>query len=96
MIFSDLEWNDVGHWAALADFLPRDSAGNIQCGSALLESIESQNNIVATELPVVMIGIEDCVVVQTKDALLVCARNQVQNVKLGVEALKQKGRTDLV
>jgi mannose-1-phosphate guanylyltransferase len=96
VIFSDLGWNDVGHWAALADFMPSDDQGNIQCGDALVEHIQSHHNIVATELPVVLIGIDQCVVVQTEDALLICARDQVQNVKLGVHALKNKGRTDLI
>ena len=96
VIFSDLGWNDVGHWDALADFMPSDQQGNIQCGNALLENIESSHNIVATELPVVLIGMDHCVVVQTDDALLICSRDHVQHVKKGVERLKKRGREDLI
>ena len=95
VIFSDFGWNDVGHWAALSDFMQGDKDDNIQCGKGFIESIQSSNNIVATQLPVVLIGMENCVVVQTDDALLVCARDQVQDVKKAVERLNQKGRTEL-
>ncbi|NLZ87832.1 MAG: mannose-1-phosphate guanylyltransferase, partial [Gammaproteobacteria bacterium] len=42
------------------------------------------------------IGLEDTVVVQTKDAILVCAKDKVQDVKQMVELLKEKGRVDLL
>lgn len=41
-----------------------------------------------------LVGVDDLVVVQTKDATLVARRDQVQEVKKIVERLKQQGRTE--
>ncbi|MCB5314403.1 mannose-1-phosphate guanylyltransferase/mannose-6-phosphate isomerase [Yersinia intermedia] len=83
----DAQWSDVGCWSALWEINDKDSHGNVVRGDVLTEDtnnsyIYSQNRLVAT------VGINDLVIVETKDALLVADKNKVQNVKEIVGQLK--------
>jgi len=72
-------WNDIGSWDALAKMLPSDACGNVSGGDTLLE--DSSNNIVwASQKKVVLLGVEDLVVVEGRDAILVCPRKRSQDV----------------
>jgi mannose-1-phosphate guanylyltransferase len=76
---ADFGWNDIGSWDALDKILPQDEAGNVVKGDVLLE--DSANNVVwAADKKVVLIGVEDLVVVEGKDAILVCPRKKSQLV----------------
>ncbi len=93
----DFGWNDVGSWAALGSIRTPDGAGNVVSGAAILA--DSAGNIVVSEegAPLVgVVGIEDLVVVATKDAVLVVKKKDAQDVKKIVEALKAQGRNDLL
>ena len=74
-------WDDVGSWTALPGHLPTDKHGNTFRGPVL--SMESRNSLALAEgrRPVALLGTENLVVVDTKDALLVCAKDKVQEVK---------------
>jgi len=87
----DAGWSDVGSWASLHDACAPDSAGNVTIGDVLLEDatncyLYSESRLVAA------VGLADCVVVETKDAVLVAPRGRVQEVKKLVERLKADGR----
>jgi mannose-1-phosphate guanylyltransferase/mannose-6-phosphate isomerase len=89
----DAGWSDVGSWDSLHDAHDTDAAGNVAVGDVLLEDtrncyVFSESRLVAT------LGLEDCVVVETKDAVLVAPRNRVQEVKRLVERLKLEGRSE--
>jgi mannose-1-phosphate guanylyltransferase len=60
--------------------------------------LDSRNVLVhAAEGPfVALLGVEDLVVVATKDAVLVCPRSRAQDVRRMVEELARKGRRDLI
>ncbi len=92
----DCEWNDVGSWAALYDVRPRDAADNVVIGDAVI--VESRNTLVhAEDAPLVaLVGIEDAVVISTPGAVLVCARDKVQEVRKVVDELELRGRKDLL
>jgi mannose-1-phosphate guanylyltransferase len=97
VVLGDFGWNDVGSWAALGAIRSADPAGNVVSGDAVVT--DSAGNIVVSEpgAPLVaLVGIEDMVVVATKDAVLVVKRKDAQDVKKVVEALKARGRTDLL
>lgn len=82
---SEFDWDDVGSWTALPNHLPPDDAGNTIRGPVLLH--ESTHNIVyAQKRLIALCGVKDLVVVETEDALLVCHRDEAQNLK----ALHQK------
>ena len=94
---SDFGWNDVGHWAALADFGEADAEGNVRAGADTPDRpvlfVDAHGNIVQRESDrlVALVGVRDLVVVDTPDALLVCHRDQAQEVRKVVarlEALK--------
>ena len=93
----DFGWNDVGSWAALGAIRPTDPAGNVVSGEAVVA--DSAGNIVICEpgAPLIgVVGVEDLVIVATKDAILVVKKKDAQDVKKIVEALKARGRTDLL
>lgn len=89
----DAGWSDVGAWSAVWEVSERDTAGNVIRGDALI--CNSTNNLIYSEKRLVsLIGVNDLVVVDTKDATLVAKRDQVQNVKTIVEQLKQQNRPE--
>jgi mannose-1-phosphate guanylyltransferase len=92
---ADFAWNDVGSWEFVRDVHRPDADGNVAPGEHVL--IDGANNtIVATERLVGLIGVDDVVVVDSGDAILVCRRDRVQDVKRIVAELKRRGRDDLV
>ena len=74
-------WDDVGSWTALPGHLPTDKDGNTFRGPVL--SMESRNSLALAEggRPIALLGTENLVVVDTPDALLVCPKDKVQQVK---------------
>jgi mannose-1-phosphate guanylyltransferase len=73
--------------------LDKDEHGNVLQGDVLAH--ESSNNLVIAEsMLVATVGLENAVVVQTKDAVLVAARDRVQDVKQIVAQLKELNRSE--
>jgi mannose-1-phosphate guanylyltransferase len=95
MLPVDCGWNDVGSWSALGEVRTPDPAGNVVVGEAVL--LDAKNTLVhAAEGPLVaLLGVEDLVVVSTRDAVLVCPRSRAQEVRKMVEELERRGREDL-
>ncbi|MBI4365082.1 MAG: mannose-1-phosphate guanylyltransferase, partial [Candidatus Latescibacteria bacterium] len=81
-------WDDLGSWAALALPQARDRSGNVIRGEAILEDCE---NVVAFSDGGLLaaLGVQDLVIVRTKDATLVCRRDRAQEVRAIVEKLKK-------
>ena len=82
-------WDDVGSWTALPGHLPTDKHGNTFRGPVL--SMESHNSLALAEgsRPVALLGTENLVVVDTPDALLVCPKDKVQEVKRLMKVLPE-------
>ena len=79
----DIDWNDVGNFKSLEDIFPKDKDSNV-VRSDYFEQIESEGNIVINkenEKIIATIGLENIVIVNTKDALLVCHKDKSQEVK---------------
>jgi len=87
----DAGWSDVGSWSALQDALPRDAAGNVIAGDVITEGVKGCY-LHSTSRMIAAVGLEDHVVVETKDAVLVAPRDKVQDVKALVNQLKARGR----
>mgnify|MGYP000342003272 CR=1 FL=1 len=86
-------WSDVGSWSALWDVHAKDDNGNVVKGDVLLE--QSTNcYIQGEERLVTLLGLDNVVVVDTKDALMVAAKDKVQDVKKLVQAIEQKQRPE--
>jgi len=89
----DAGWNDVGSWSALWETSTRDSCGNVLAGDIFTRHtnncyIHSEDKLIAA------LGLKELVVVDTKDALLIADKNNVQDVKLVVEHLKAQSRSE--
>lgn len=79
-------WSDVGDWRAVYELSHKDEHGNALQGNALLHD-SSRCLVQADGRLVVLIGIHDTVVVDTRDAVLVCNRENAQQVKNIVDYL---------
>jgi len=91
----DIDWSDVGNWLSLKRLFPQDEHGNAQRGDVML--MDCQNTFVlADKRLIAAIGLEDAVIVDTSDALLICHKDRVQEVRQIVERLKAAGRQDLI
>jgi mannose-1-phosphate guanylyltransferase/mannose-6-phosphate isomerase len=89
----DCGWSDVGAWSALWEIGATDSDGNVSEGDVLLH--DARNNYVRSESRLVTaLGIEGLVVVETADAVMVGARDRVQDIKQVVEALTASNRPE--
>jgi len=81
VIPSDIDWNDVGSFDSLVD--------EIESNKAI--EIDSKNNFYYTDTKdkvIATIGLEDFVVIDTKDALLITKKNKSQKVKEIVNQIK--------
>lgn len=91
---ADFGWSDVGSWDAWAEHFARDKNGNVLHGDGLF--IDSESCIVnSPDRFTAVLGLKDVVVIDSGDALLVCPKSRVQEVKLIVSELKEKGRENL-
>ncbi len=91
----DADWSDVGSWSALHDVLEKDDGGNSLMGDVIAHGC-TNTYVSASGRLVAVVGLEGVVVVETDDAVLIVAREHAQDVKRIVEALKLRGRADLL
>ncbi|EOX4280279.1 mannose-1-phosphate guanylyltransferase/mannose-6-phosphate isomerase [Vibrio cholerae] len=89
----DAGWSDVGAWSSLWEVSDKDENGNVIRGDVLTENSQ-RCYISAPERVVSAVGVEDLVIVDTKDALLVAHRDKVQDVKNIVSDLKANERSE--
>jgi len=87
----DAGWSDVGSWSSLHAASDADAHGNVTHGDVLSEDTRGSYLYAESRL-VAAVGLEDHVVVETKDAVLVAPKSRVQDVKKLVLQLKELGR----
>ncbi len=80
------DWDDVGRWTALPAHLGVDAHGNtIKAPSNALLLHHSSNNIVfidhSSQKTIALCGVKDLIVVETSDALLICHRDDAEQIK---------------
>jgi len=85
-------WNDIGSWSSVWEVGKKDEFGNLSYGDAVLLNtsnsyVRGDGNLVAT------IGVQDCIVVATKDSVLVAGKEYSQDVKSVVERLQEESRS---
>ncbi|GAA3957663.1 mannose-1-phosphate guanyltransferase [Allohahella marinimesophila] len=89
----DAGWNDLGSWSALWEVEDKDSDENVCIGDVITSS--SSNSYIRGESRMVAaIGIDNMVVVETKDAVLVAHKDCVQDVKKIVQEIKASNRSE--
>jgi mannose-1-phosphate guanylyltransferase/mannose-6-phosphate isomerase len=89
----DAGWSDVGSWSALWEVGARDADGNVVKGDVLTKDVRNCYLHASTRM-VAAVGVEDHVIVETGDAVLVAAKDRVQDVKAIVEQLKLRKRNE--
>jgi len=86
---SEFDWDDVGLWTALPKHLKTDAAGNASRGAVVVAN--AGNNIaISNGRTIALCGVKDLVVVETADAILVCHRDSVQDIKKIVTQLPKE------
>jgi mannose-1-phosphate guanylyltransferase / mannose-6-phosphate isomerase len=89
----DLDWNDIGSWDSIYDVLDKDGNGNIALGD--IKMVDTRNCLIlGNKRLIATIGLEDCLIVETGDALLVSGRGEAQKVKDVVNDLKSTSRSE--
>jgi len=84
------EWDDLGGWPAAGKYFPKDAHQN--AGNTFIQSLDASGNIVFSHDPsqhVSLLGVENLIIVNTGDALLVCAREQGERLKEIVASLPE-------
>ena len=93
VIMYDGLWSDIGSFKSLHDFLPRDKNdnvidGDIKCIDTTNSLIKSENRLVTT------LGINNLIVIDTRDTLFIADKERSQDVKLFVKELKEENRSE--
>jgi mannose-1-phosphate guanylyltransferase len=75
------DWDDIGSWTAITRHLSKDAAGNVVRGNVVIE--QGGHNIVINEGRhfTAVLGADNLIIVQTRDATLVCPRDKAQHLK---------------
>jgi mannose-1-phosphate guanylyltransferase/mannose-6-phosphate isomerase len=89
----DAGWSDVGGFSALWEVSKQDENGNAFTGD--VKAVDTKNTLVFGEDKLVAtVGVEDLVIVNTKDAVLVAHKDKSQHVKMIVQQLKDEQRSE--
>jgi mannose-1-phosphate guanylyltransferase/mannose-6-phosphate isomerase len=88
-------WSDVGSWLSLHQVCEKDECLNSITGDVVLEDVHnchlhSESRLVAA------LGIENLIIVETKDAVLVSSIERSQDVKIIVNRLKKLKREEVL
>ncbi len=91
----EVTWSDVGSWTALHDVLPRDENNNILQGD--VTAIDTENCLIRAEHRLVATaGLQNHIVIETKDAVMVAHKDYAQKVKDLVAQLKTQQRKEVL
>jgi mannose-1-phosphate guanylyltransferase/mannose-6-phosphate isomerase len=85
-------WNDLGSWDAMADQMDVDENGNSAYGDLTFHNSKNCFGYSDSGANISVVGMQDTVVVATKDAILVVARNSAEDVKEIVEKRRKIDR----
>ena len=86
-------WDDVGSWLALERFNRTNDQGNVVNGNVI--SIDTKNSIIqGSDKLIATVGVDNLIVVDTADALLICKKENAQDIKRVLENLKICNRVE--
>ena len=89
----DAGWSDIGSWSSLWDICDKDCHGNSTHGDVILHN--THNSFVKTDGKLVAtLGVDDLIIVSTKDVLMVAHKDSVQDVKIITAKLKTDARSE--
>jgi len=89
LIPAEFDWNDLGSWEAIYSVSAKNQNNNVIKGD--VQDIKCKDSLLySSSRHVAAIGLKDTVIVETADAVLVCSRNDSQEVKKAFESLKKE------
>ena len=90
IIPSSFGWSDLGSWTSTYENLEKDYLGNAVTGNQVMV-IDATNNMIHANNKklIVLQGLDDFVVVDTKDVLLICKKDKEQDIKEYVAEIKR-------
>lgn len=91
----DVGWNDLGSWSSLWQSNQKDENQNVLFGDVLAEQSQ-RNYIYSSSRLVTALGVENLIIVETKDAVLIAHQDKSQEIKKIVEQLKSEQRIELL
>ncbi len=86
LVKGDFTWDDIGTWDSLDRIIERDIDGNIVQAEFL--GIESKNNIIFGDKPIIGLGMENLVVIDTSDCLFICPKEKAHEIKKVISKLE--------
>ena len=94
LIPADLGWDDIGSWQVLQEILASLSNTDVvERGNHI--GIDNKNSLIyAGDKLIATVGLNNIIVVDTDDAILICAKNRTQDVKKITDRLKQEGKVN--
>lgn len=88
-------WDDVGSWLSMERINPTNEFGNMVKGDVI--SIATKNStIIGGKRLIATIGLDELIIVDTDDAILICSKENTQDVKKVIEHLKICNRNEFV
>jgi len=95
VVLAEFKWNDLGSWDAVYEVSSKSKNNNVIQGDGII--LEGKNNFIQSPGHfTAILGFDDIVVINTKDATLVVPRNRVEEVKTLVDILEKQKRQDLL
>lgn len=86
-------WDDVGSWLAVGRIKENDKDGNVVNGNVV--AIDTKNCVIeGQEKLIAAVGLTDIVIVDTKDATLVAAKESLGQIKQILAKLREDGRNE--
>lgn len=95
MIALDSDWNDLGSWDALWQVGQKDDNNNVLYGDISLQGV-TNSFVHASSRLVTAIGLDNHVIVETRDAVFISPRDRVQQIKAVVEHLNKENRPEVI
>ncbi len=95
LIKGGFSWSDVGSWEEVYQLSKKNKENNAELGDIYTEST-SGSYIFSPKKFTAVVGLENIIVIDTEDALLICNRDNAQDVKHIVEYLKMENRDELI
>ena len=97
VLTSDFDWSDLGTWGSLYENETKDDAGNVTSGDNIL-LYDTQNCIVkvTNEKVAVIQGLDGYIIAESNDTLMICRREDEQQIKQFVTDVRIKKGDSLV
>ncbi len=88
----DFGWSDLGTWSSVYELSEKDYMGNVSLPSDHVIAYDTTNSMIRTseDKLIILKGLHNFIVVDSEDALMICPKDEEQEVKKIVADIKEK------